>query len=627
MPLVPLDSQPNTKILENNHSKPPKRPVLTMHRATSKIPSSNANNSTSSAPPSRLGYKASQTTLSQGSPAVPRSPKPTVKREAGSVLGTESIVTGVPSRRSSNVGPTRPSSSASTASNARTEIHSGTQSLRARPRTIDVSKRPSSPKFFHASDTKAAARKSLQTVITPTITGDISQPRLQSQPSKFFYASEATNPPQTHLTPRLPTIPPIANPQTPITSPQQSLSLSNNTRNVKFIYANGTEEVLESRRKNPSTSEGSSRPPSPNPYHLSPGPIPSPSKAPTSSASSVLSSPTQKGSSSIERRASIESKVRQGRALSVGGNGVAQEVFLVPEALRSPVAPPRSLPGDEPNLTINPIAMTLKMREELAANARRERKVMDLEISNASLLAINRTLERKMKKQTSELRRYRRLARSGDLKPKAASTKKNSSTSAGPTTGILEKGEEKGNENVEVEAEEGTEETDEEEEEDEDEEESSTGDETQSYQGKRALVSTDTDKVSAELQKHQALLDASAKTDALLVRCEFMIDEMMTEARKALEYKVAASDVKIGGRVLRSDDEDEEEEDEGEEGDGEDGEGFHGGMTETEMEDGLTTEGDTTDDGGYGDESGGDEDDEDEGNVTEAEDEMEPEDQ
>ena len=52
---------------------------------------------------------------------------------------------------------------------------------------------------------------------------------------------------------------------------------------------------------------------------------------------------------------------------------------------------------------------------ELAANARRERKVLDLEISNSSLLAINQTLEREMRKQKAELRRYRRLSRTGRL--------------------------------------------------------------------------------------------------------------------------------------------------------------------------------------------------------------------
>ena len=44
---------------------------------------------------------------------------------------------------------------------------------------------------------------------------------------------------------------------------------------------------------------------------------------------------------------------------------------------------------------------------------------MDLEISNASLLALNRTLEKRMRKQNSELRRYRRLTRTGQLVPKS----------------------------------------------------------------------------------------------------------------------------------------------------------------------------------------------------------------
>lgn len=57
----------------------------------------------------------------------------------------------------------------------------------------------------------------------------------------------------------------------------------------------------------------------------------------------------------------------------------------------------------------------LEQMNDLAANARRERKVQDLEISNSSLLAINRTLEREMRKQNAELRRYRRLSRSGRL--------------------------------------------------------------------------------------------------------------------------------------------------------------------------------------------------------------------
>ena len=57
----------------------------------------------------------------------------------------------------------------------------------------------------------------------------------------------------------------------------------------------------------------------------------------------------------------------------------------------------------------------LDQMNELAANARRERKVLDLEISNSSLLAINQTLEREMRKHKADLRRYRRLSRTGRL--------------------------------------------------------------------------------------------------------------------------------------------------------------------------------------------------------------------
>ncbi|KAJ8104837.1 hypothetical protein OPT61_g10539 [Boeremia exigua] len=55
----------------------------------------------------------------------------------------------------------------------------------------------------------------------------------------------------------------------------------------------------------------------------------------------------------------------------------------------------------------------LEMMNELAANARRERKVLDLEISNSSLLAINRSLEKEMRKQKAELKRLRRMSRAG----------------------------------------------------------------------------------------------------------------------------------------------------------------------------------------------------------------------
>ena len=165
-------------------------------------------------------------------------------------------------------------------------------------------------------------------------------------------------------------------------------------------------------------------------------------------------------------------------------------------------------------------------------------------------------------------------------------------------------GEGKGNGGTMVEGDGAEEEEEEEDEEDESSSEGESGttdEQTQSYNGKRAIVTTDSDKVSAELQKHQALLEASAKTDALLVRCQFMIEEMVKEAKKALDYRVAAADVKLGGRILGSDNEEEDE------GSNDDNDGVNlgdgEGITETEAEDEMTgTEGETTDDAGYADE-------------------------
>ena len=82
-----------------------------------------------------------------------------------------------------------------------------------------------------------------------------------------------------------------------------------------------------------------------------------------------------------------------------------------------------SLPA-QPQSSTRPSAVgqsKIDQMNELAAKARRERKVLDLEISNSSLLAINRTLEREMRKQNAELRRYRRLSRSGRLSAAPAS--------------------------------------------------------------------------------------------------------------------------------------------------------------------------------------------------------------
>ncbi|KAI9894774.1 MAG: hypothetical protein M1814_002131 [Vezdaea aestivalis] len=205
----------------------------------------------------------------------------------------------------------------------------------------------------------------------------------------------------------------------------------------------------------------------------------------------------------------------------------------------------------------------------LAEQARRERKVQDLEISNSSLLAINRALEREMRKQSVELRRFRRLSRSGrlslagsevgpELRPKRKRRRD-------PTLGSVD---EEGEEDDEFES--GSNQTGEEtteEEDEEDEEEDEIGDASSyplsedakaKYARQRAR---DEKRLHADLRKHRQLLADSTRMNQSLKRCLSRTETMIDEGRKALAFAVRVSEVELGGRVLT--DHGDEEEDEG----------------------------------------------------------------
>ncbi|KKZ63025.1 hypothetical protein EMCG_02595 [[Emmonsia] crescens] len=184
---------------------------------------------------------------------------------------------------------------------------------------------------------------------------------------------------------------------------------------------------------------------------------------------------------------------------------------------------------------------------ELASNARRERKVLDLEISNSSLLAINRTLEREMRKQSAELRRYRRLTRSGRL-----SMTESIRSVSGRTLSIVS---ETDYEPSDISLMENS---------DEDlSSESSDDESTRSPDG--TPNSNDTPKHDAkhrtrdekrfilDLTKHQQLLIDSQKMNQSIKRCLGWTESLIQEGKKALDYHVRISDIDIGGRVLAPD--------------------------------------------------------------------------
>lgn len=191
----------------------------------------------------------------------------------------------------------------------------------------------------------------------------------------------------------------------------------------------------------------------------------------------------------------------------------------------------------------------LEAMNELAANARRERKVLDLEISNSSLLAINRSLEKEVRKQKAELRRFRRLSRAGRFSMDTVGSAIDSfSPGASPLGDLSDMSEE--------------EEIEEEEPEEDPESSDSSFDEGQlSPTAQEAKVEAhrlrDEKRLQLDLSKHRELLIDSQKMNQSLKRCMNWTEQLIKDGQKALEYQVRVSDVKLGGRVLISEDDHE----------------------------------------------------------------------
>jgi hypothetical protein len=192
---------------------------------------------------------------------------------------------------------------------------------------------------------------------------------------------------------------------------------------------------------------------------------------------------------------------------------------------------------------------SLERMNELAANARRERKVLDLEITNSSLAAINRTLEREMRKQTAELRRYRRLSRSGRLSINTSGSLRTSSGNLSIMDGVDgtplsdmsegSDGEEEGELSEEESIDDGS---------------LSPGAMAESDARHRER---DEKRLQLDLSKHQQLLIDSQNMNQSLKRCLGWTEELINEGKKALTYHVRVSDIELGGRVLAPDEVDD----------------------------------------------------------------------
>ncbi|KAH3982818.1 hypothetical protein HBH51_035890 [Parastagonospora nodorum] len=457
--------------------------------------------------------------------------------------------------------------------------------------TPDVgSAKPTSSLFFHASDVRPQEQQQQQPP--------------QKKAPVFFYANGKQDGP--------PRRPDMASP--PLSSAGRSHSGS------KFFHADTVSEV----RSNPPNLTPSPMSTSPEPlHHLNPPPPPGQARSPSptkewahlsyrkgasqvmrpsivsrNSAMSILSGPpTPDVPDRPSRRSSAASYAMRGshgksaslssidsvtdpkHAPSTDPAGHAPSplnterrvvsIASVADSMASMPSPPlASFSGLPSPTSTSPTKRdgtqsALEAMNELAANARRERKVLDLEISNSSLLAINRSLEKEVRKQKAEIRRFRRMSRAGRFSVDTAGAALESSPlhSASHVGDLSDMSEEDEGDQLE--------------EPEEEEPESSEGSFDESQLSPSAQLERDEahrfkdeKRLQLDLSKHRDLLLDSQKMNQSLKRCMNWTEQLIKDGQKALEYQVRPSDVKIGGRVLIAEDDDEDDNTQAEESKG-----------------------------------------------------------
>ena len=182
--------------------------------------------------------------------------------------------------------------------------------------------------------------------------------------------------------------------------------------------------------------------------------------------------------------------------------------------------------------------------------------MLDLEISNSSLLAINKTLEKELRKQNTELRRFRRLSRSGRLS--LAPTNRSISAS---TLDTVAEGEGEDFNQSEPEDDSDLDTIDD----DETDVLSNDSSSVHSPTSRTRQRARDEKRLILDLSKHQQMLLDSQKLTQSIRRCLTCTEELIRDGNKALEYKVGIGDIRLGGRVLNHEELDEKDSENSEE--------------------------------------------------------------
>ncbi|KAI6086728.1 hypothetical protein F4821DRAFT_237843 [Hypoxylon rubiginosum] len=436
-------------------------------------------------------------------------------------------------------------------------------------------------KFFHASDAKPPRPTSASNKTAP------------SKGPTFFYANGNT----------IESKPSHSTSFTPVPSHSQDSLPS------KFMYANGAPETRSTPTPPISRSSGSGVSLAPRtstnrsgtstpigghlPSHRPLSPEKLPSQVPTTSKANIPAParPQLGPSPPGFRRSSTGPGLRPGGHSRQGSLAKIEQVPSAPK-LASPQQSPEAFvpinvpstpapltlasiiqaaedfaenegsasPGDEVRSGLQSPTKSVHSADplsELVVNARRERKVQDLQITNASLEAINRTLERQLRKQTAEIRRFRRMSRTGlSLSSTTSPGRESLVAFSEQGIGIMDLSDLSEMSEAEAEAE-----AKEEEDSFDSDSGSGSGSLSPSVMAERDAKHRKRDeaRLQLDLSKHQQLLVDSQKINQSIKRCLDWTEELINEGRKALEYNVRVSDVELGGRVLNPLEEEDDE--------------------------------------------------------------------
>jgi len=171
----------------------------------------------------------------------------------------------------------------------------------------------------------------------------------------------------------------------------------------------------------------------------------------------------------------------------------------------------------------------------LATDARRDRKVLDLEISNSSLLLINGSLEKEVRKQKIELRRLRRITTASFVTAETTRRSLDPSSMINETDAEQQTTNEGLNGHVM-----GF---------DEDSDGSIESASTTSVGHKTYQRARDEKRLRLDFSKYKETSINDQRTNQSMLRCMSMTDQLLAEANKALASRVYVSNLPTRSRV------------------------------------------------------------------------------